>query len=171
MFTNAGSILPGSISTSVADVYILNGQDEAVGAAAAAIQQFVSSGGGLVIGAQAWYWSYFNPVPQHPSNLVLNKMGIIVSSTIAEAGDYTFTGSPPTQIGNIDVGISCIKDSCTKLLGSSCYMKSEEKLTAAMEAVAEAAGMVSLDAPFWATLQQVCYALPHLCSLRVFEEI
>ena len=154
MFTSAGSISPASISTSVADVYFVNGHNAAVGAAAAAIQQFVNNGGGLVIGAHAWYWAYSNPVLQHPSNLVLNKMGIAVSSTV-DADDYTFTGTPPTQIGNLDVGISCIKDSCIGITSSTCYMSSEDQLTSAMESLNDAAGIVPLDASFWTVIQQV----------------
>jgi hypothetical protein len=154
MFRSVGSIAPASISTTTADVYIVNGQEAAVGAAAAAIQQFVSSGGGLVIGAHAWYWSYSNPVPQHPSNLVLNKMGIVVSSII-DTDDYTFTGSPPTQMGSVDVWVNCIKDSCTGITSSTCYMSDDDHLTNSMEALTDAAGYVPLDASFWATLQQV----------------
>jgi hypothetical protein len=76
MFTSAGLIAPANITTATADVYIVNGHDTAVGAAAAAIQQFVNNGGGLVMGSQAWYWGYSKPIPLHPSNLVLLPMGI-----------------------------------------------------------------------------------------------
>jgi hypothetical protein len=158
MFKSAGSIAPASTTRDTADVYIINGQDAAVGAAAAAIQQFVSSGGGLVIGAQAWSWSSSNSISQHPSNLVLNKMGIVVSS-IVEANNYTFTGSSPRQIGNVDVWIKCIRDSCTGVNNSTCYMSSDKYLASAMEALNDAAGYIPLDASFWATVQQVWCAL------------
>ena len=154
MFTNAGSIAAASITTAVADVYIVNGHDSTVGAAAAAIQQFVSSGGGLVIGAHAWYWSYSKPVLQHPSNLVLLPMGIAVSASI-DANDYTFTGSPPIQVGNLDTALYCIEDSCTGITSSSCFMADDNKLSSAMEALADAAGYFPNMAEFWGRLQQV----------------
>jgi hypothetical protein len=151
---NVGSITPDNITTASADVYVVNGQSSTVGPAAAAIQEFVSNGGGLVIGAQAWYWSYSNPLPQHPSNLALNKMGIVVSSTIIYT-NYTFTGSPPTQIGNADVALGCIRDSCTGVTSSTCYISDEDQLTSAMQNLNNAAGFAPLDATLWATLQQV----------------
>jgi hypothetical protein len=92
-FTNGGFIAPANITTGRADVYIVNGHDTAVGAAAAAIQQFVSNGGGLVIGAHAWFWSYSNPVPQHPSNLVLLPMGIQLTGNVV-IENYTFPLTP-----------------------------------------------------------------------------
>ena len=155
LFSNAGAISPSSITTASADVYIVMGQDAAVGPAAATIQQFVSDGGGLLIGAQAWYWSYSHPdVSQHPANLVLTNMGIVISS-IVDMNSYTFTGSPPTQIGNVDVGIGCISDICTNVTTSSCYTSDETKLTNSMTGLADAAFYVPLDASFWTTLQQV----------------
>jgi hypothetical protein len=45
MFTSVGLIAPASLTTAAADVYVVNGQDTAVGAAAGSIQQFVSNGG------------------------------------------------------------------------------------------------------------------------------
>jgi hypothetical protein len=126
-----------------------------VGAAAAVIQQFVNNGGGLVIGAQAWYWAYTNPILQHPSNLVLKTMGILVSSII-DADDYTFTGSPPSQIGHIDgAGLSCIADSCTGNTSSPCYISVDADLAGAMQALLDAARYEPLDEAFWTTLSQV----------------
>jgi hypothetical protein len=157
LFTNAGSINPANINTLVADVYIVNGNEQAVGEAAANIQDFVRNGGGLVIGAQAWYWaSLGKPVLQHPCNLVLNTMGIYVSGVFeSDRSDYTFTGTPPTQIGNPEVMFSCIKDSCTDNTGSNCYMADEDELTKSMERLNDAAAFVPLDLPFWTTMQQV----------------
>jgi hypothetical protein len=155
MFTSVGSIAPASITTASADIYIVNGQSSTIDATtAAAIQQFVSNGGGLVIGAQAWYWSYSKPVPSHPSNLVLTKMGIFVSGSVS-ASDFSFTGTPPTQIGNADVGIECIKASCIGETSNSCFMADDGQLTNAMQSLNDAAGVVPPDAPFWATVQQV----------------
>ncbi|KAM4035792.1 TRPM8 channel-associated factor homolog [Anomaloglossus baeobatrachus] len=47
------------------------------------IQQFVAEGGGLLIGGQAWYWSYSNPdvVSQYPGNKIINTFGITLLST------------------------------------------------------------------------------------------
>jgi hypothetical protein len=92
MFTSVGVVPPANITTSTADVYIVNGQDAAVGAAAAAIQQFVNNGGGLLIGAQAW--SSSKPVAEHPSNLVLSPMGIQVTKNWVKES-YTFPLPPP----------------------------------------------------------------------------
>ena len=49
-------------------------QDALAGNDASLIQAFVQSGGGLITGAQAWYWSYANPVENHPSNTLLAPM-------------------------------------------------------------------------------------------------
>ncbi|XP_053263146.1 TRPM8 channel-associated factor homolog [Podarcis raffonei] len=44
------------------------------------IHEFVSEGGGLLIGGQAWYWTYQNPtacaIAQYPGNKILKKFGI-----------------------------------------------------------------------------------------------
>jgi hypothetical protein len=49
-------------------------QDALLAQSAALIQAFVQSGGGLITGAQAWYWSYTKPVEEHPSNALLAPM-------------------------------------------------------------------------------------------------
>ncbi|XP_042326800.1 TRPM8 channel-associated factor homolog [Sceloporus undulatus] len=44
------------------------------------IHEFVSEGGGLLIGGHAWYWTYGNPnlsaIAKFPGNKILNKFGI-----------------------------------------------------------------------------------------------
>ncbi|XP_070803448.1 TRPM8 channel-associated factor homolog [Pituophis catenifer annectens] len=44
------------------------------------IHEFVSEGGGLLIGGQAWYWTSVNPdssaIAEYPGNKILNKFGI-----------------------------------------------------------------------------------------------
>ena len=87
MFTSAGTIAPASITNTLADVYIVSSQDSAVGAAAAAIQQFVSNGGGLVTGAQVWSWS--GSAALHHVNLVLSPMGILTTKSWVKE-NYTF---------------------------------------------------------------------------------
>nr|XP_033794385.1 TRPM8 channel-associated factor homolog [Geotrypetes seraphini]XP_033794386.1 TRPM8 channel-associated factor homolog [Geotrypetes seraphini] len=58
------------------------------------IHEFVAEGGGLLIGGQAWWWSYQNPgknvIAEYPGNKILNKFGIsilydTVSSTNCES--------------------------------------------------------------------------------------
>jgi hypothetical protein len=49
-------------------------QDSISAEAAAQIRAFVQSGGGVVTGAQAWYWSYTRPLEDHPSNMLLAPM-------------------------------------------------------------------------------------------------
>jgi hypothetical protein len=49
--------------------------DSAVGAAGGIIRSFVSQGGGLLTGAQAW--SFDDAVELHPANQVLIPMGIV----------------------------------------------------------------------------------------------
>ncbi|XP_041796403.1 TRPM8 channel-associated factor homolog [Chelmon rostratus] len=56
------------------------------------IQDFVSEGGGLLIGGQAWYWTYNhrgqNPLIGFPGNRILNKMGLSLLDTTIEKGSY-----------------------------------------------------------------------------------
>ncbi|XP_070610538.1 TRPM8 channel-associated factor homolog [Erythrolamprus reginae] len=44
------------------------------------IHEFVSEGGGLLIGGQSWYWASMNPdssaIAEYPGNKILNKFGI-----------------------------------------------------------------------------------------------
>ena len=154
-FTSVGTIAPASISTSLADVYIVNGQASAVATYAAKVRGFVSAGGGLVIGAQAWYWSYSNPTLSHPSNKVLLPMGIVLSADYAES-DYTFDSSkPPSQVGNLDVGLNCLEASLTGNTSSTCYTSDDGSITSIMEFLSGAAAYVPLDSSFWTRLEQV----------------
>lgn len=72
-FESAGVIAPGRLTNLRADIYWANGQNSAVGDAAYAVQRFVANGGGLITGAQTWYFS--GPDTQHPSNKLLMPMG------------------------------------------------------------------------------------------------
>ncbi len=71
-----------------------------MGSSAASLQAYVSAGGGLVTGAQAWYWSYTNPVAQHPSNLLLAAMGIYLSADIGQVGGW---GGWPASLGCVQL--------------------------------------------------------------------
>lgn len=52
---------------------------------AAEIHEFVAEGGGLLIGGQAWWWSYSNTeqdaVAGYPGNKILNKFGISITAS------------------------------------------------------------------------------------------
>ncbi|XP_063164165.1 TRPM8 channel-associated factor homolog [Candoia aspera] len=54
----------------------------------ASIHEFVSEGGGLLIGGQAWYWSYENPnssaIAEYPGNKILKKFGIGIAGKSIE---------------------------------------------------------------------------------------
>lgn len=69
-FTSAGTIAPASLSTSQVDIYILNGQDAAVGPAAQHILSYIAAGGGVVMGSRAWGYDGV-PTPDIPANKVL----------------------------------------------------------------------------------------------------
>ncbi|MBN3292254.1 TCAF factor, partial [Polypterus senegalus] len=53
------------------------------------IHEFVSEGGGLLIGGQAWSWYYSHPdqvaVAGYPGNKILNKFGISITSTTLDS--------------------------------------------------------------------------------------
>ncbi|XP_061494096.1 TRPM8 channel-associated factor homolog isoform X2 [Rhineura floridana] len=56
------------------------------------IHEFVSEGGGLLIGGQAWYWAYENPgasaIARYPGNKILKKFGIgIIGEGITILGE------------------------------------------------------------------------------------
>ncbi|KAM6437057.1 TRPM8 channel-associated factor 2 [Liasis olivaceus] len=55
------------------------------------IHEFVSEGGGLLIGGQAWYWTYENPnssaIAEYPGNKILNKFGIGIAGKTIEIPD------------------------------------------------------------------------------------
>ncbi|XP_062839385.1 TRPM8 channel-associated factor homolog [Anolis carolinensis] len=65
------------------------------------IHEFVSEGGGLLIGAQAWSWTYSHPnssaIAQFPGNKILNKFGIGI---VGKAIDYSNEIFPAKQPGD-----------------------------------------------------------------------
>ncbi len=58
----------------------------------AAIQEFVSEGGGLMIGGHAWYWAQThygcNEMTDYPGNRILNKMGLCLLGRTLHGGLY-----------------------------------------------------------------------------------
>lgn len=76
---------------------------------AAAIRAYIQGGGGMLSGAQAWYWSYTKDVDVHPTNVLLGPMGAYISNEDSST-DFTFGASPPSQIGNADVALASLVD-------------------------------------------------------------
>ncbi|XP_045876898.1 TRPM8 channel-associated factor 2-like isoform X2 [Meles meles] len=56
------------------------------------LQEFVAEGGGLLIGGQAWWWSYQNPgrsaLAHFPGNIVLNCFGLSILAQTLHAGCF-----------------------------------------------------------------------------------
>lgn len=133
----------------------LRSQDGVVGSQAAAIHAYVRNGGGVVNGAQAWYWGYEGrPSEQHPSNILLAPVGILVSGEI-ESQDYTFTSKPPSQLGNSELALTCLTDTFKGNTSSPFYLSDDADLTAATGSVNGATIMLSFNTSFWTKLQQV----------------
>ncbi|KAM6168199.1 TRPM8 channel-associated factor 3-like [Erethizon dorsatum] len=66
--------------------YELNGK------VAKEVEEFVAEGGGLLIGSQAWWWSYMHPgyncVYQYPSNQCLQSFGLAILDQTANKGCF-----------------------------------------------------------------------------------
>lgn len=60
-YTDAGEVKFNRLSVNQVQLLVLIGQDKAIGQYAASIRNFIRAGGGVLIAAQAWYWSYTNP--------------------------------------------------------------------------------------------------------------
>lgn len=56
------------------------------------LQEFVAEGGGLFVGAQAWWWAFKNPgvspLARFPGNLLLNPFGISITSQSLNPGPF-----------------------------------------------------------------------------------
>ncbi len=126
-----------------------------VGSQAAAIHAYVRNGGGVVNGAHAWYWGYEGrPSEQHPSNILLAPVGILVSGEI-ESQDYTFTANPPSQLGNSELALTCLADTFKGNTSSPFYLSASADLAAATGSVNGAARILSLNTSFWINLRKV----------------
>ncbi|KAH0617172.1 hypothetical protein JD844_028917, partial [Phrynosoma platyrhinos] len=59
------------------------------------IHEFVSEGGGLLIGGQAWHWTYKNPnrsaIAECPGNKILNKFGIGIFGETIDVTNEIYT--------------------------------------------------------------------------------
>jgi hypothetical protein len=142
-------------------------QNDAVGSQAAAIHSYVRNGGGVVNGAQAWYWSYTgSPLEQHPSNILLAPVGILVSADI-DGQDYTFTSTPPSQLGNSDTALSCFVETFKGNTSSPLYLATEADRSAASESITGTASILALDHPFWTRLQKVRRRTAHAYQRRL----
>ncbi len=122
--------------------------------AAPLLQAFVSAGGGLLTGAQAWFWAYTSPVEQHPMNVLLAPMGIIASPEVTSA-DYTFGSTPPSQLGNAELALTCLAITYQGNTTSHYLLDSSQQVATATMSVVGAARVLPLTGSFWAKLQQV----------------
>lgn len=138
---------------------VLNGQEATVGTNAVAIRRYIRKGGGVLIAAQAWYWSYSNDVANHPNNLLTAPMGIFVSGDGVEATDFTFKiGSPPSQLGHADVALKCLADKLLSQAGSQgidCGPSDAEALARLLKAVSGAAAHLPTSSAFFRKLATV----------------
>ncbi len=154
MFINMGVVPPSALSTAQVDVYVANGQDSAIGTSAAVVRTFVTQGGGLLTGAQAWYFSYTKDVVLHPLNVALAPMGIFTSSGGTSA-DYTFTSKPPVQLGNANTAWAALSATFNGLTASPLYLGRAADVNTAMAMVYSAAPMIPSSNSFWAELKKV----------------
>ncbi|XP_033047635.1 TRPM8 channel-associated factor 1 isoform X1 [Trachypithecus francoisi] len=94
--TLSGLLAVGGIDTSIepnltsdASVYCFEPVSE-VGVKE--LQEFVAEGGGLFVGAQAWWWAFKNPgvspLARFPGNLLLNPFGISITSQSLNPGPF-----------------------------------------------------------------------------------
>jgi hypothetical protein len=63
-----------------------------------AIEQFMLTGGGVVLGGHSWYWSYSNPDVAHnyPGNQIFPVTGLFVSSSSGST-QLSFAADPPSK--------------------------------------------------------------------------
>ncbi|MEC9070823.1 MAG: M60 family metallopeptidase, partial [Myxococcota bacterium] len=82
------------------DVYVRQTYGEVTDDEVAGVQEFVRSGGGLITGGHAWYWSYNNEnaPEQHPGNKMMWDFGFTLTAATAGAGTYTVDATPPTGL-------------------------------------------------------------------------
>jgi len=154
-------VSPADLAPSSAGLYILNGHDEAVRAAAAAIQAFVAAGGGLLIGSHTWSWA--GQVAEHPTNLVLTKMGILVTSSTFEGTVLIDTSNPPPQTANVKSTLDCVEGNLLDNTQDACYVDPsvEDGLNSLFDSVTELAALMPFDGAgnaFWARIDKVIAA-------------
>ncbi|PSC75411.1 hypothetical protein C2E20_1400 isoform X1 [Micractinium conductrix] len=151
-FVSAGTIAMSDVSVDRAD--IVNGQDSGVGTNAAGLRQFLAEGGGILMGAQAWYWNYSKPLPDHPSNQLLTPLGIVLSGQYLTPPTTLAPTAPPSQLGNADVALACLNASCAGDTGSACYSTTSGTISGYTATCAWTDDYIPEGAAFWTTLQK-----------------
>ena len=131
------------------------GQDSGVGTNAAGLRQFLAEGGGILMGAQAWYWNYSKPLPDHPSNQLLTPLGIVLSGQYLTPPTTLAPTAPPSQLGNADVALACLNASCAGDTGSACYSTTSGTISGYTATCAWTDDYIPEGAAFWTTLQKV----------------
>lgn len=130
-YTNVGAVAPSSISTAAADVYVVDGHSLSA-ADAPPLRAFVEAGGGLVMGNHVW--AYDGQQRDHPCNLVLSPMGILVSKDYVMAGASLDAATPPSQyMANAEAGFVCIEATLLGNTSHPCYLDTADKITEQME--------------------------------------
>jgi hypothetical protein len=144
-----------NLSFDKVQLLVLNGQGEAVGRNAPATRRFIQAGGGVMIGGQAWWWSYSKPVAEHPNNKLIAPLGLILTGEAFES-EFTFpVGEPPSQTSNAIVGVKCLADSCLGRTASTCYTEDTQKLANMMQGSTRAAEFAPTTSAFMTRLLAV----------------
>jgi hypothetical protein len=144
-----------NLSFDKVQLLILNGQDEAVGTNAAALRRYIQAGGGVIVGAQAWYWAYSKPVAEHPNNLLTSPMGFVINGDYLDS-DFSFVvDAPPSQTSNAAVALQCVANSCLGKTTSACYTADKGKLAGMMQGLTQAAGLAPANSGFMKGLASV----------------
>ena len=126
-----------------------------MGTNAAGLRQFLAEGGGILMGAQAWYWNYSKPLPDHPSNQLLTPLGIVLSGQYLTPPTTLAPTAPPSQLGNADVALACLNASCAGDTGSACYSTTSGTISGYTATCAWTDDYIPEGAAFWTTLQKV----------------
>ena len=142
-----------SLSTSTLDLLILNGYDEGLGTYATEIRAIVAAGGGLLVGNHVWSWS--GPAATHPSNILLNPVGIVVSANWAAADATLSATRPPRQTANAEVGLACLEATLRGNASHPCVHSTEDDISSAMENLAGVAAYMPWGGSFWRRLATV----------------
>ncbi|XP_013930910.1 PREDICTED: TRPM8 channel-associated factor homolog, partial [Thamnophis sirtalis] len=68
------------------------------------IQEFVSEGGGLLIGGQSWHWASVNPdssaIAEYPGNKILNKFGIGIVGKFLEVSETNYPAGEASEVAS-----------------------------------------------------------------------
>lgn len=154
-YTDAGEVKFNRLSVDQVQLLVLIGQDKAIGQYAASIRNFIRAGGGVIIAAQAWYWSYTNPIARHPNNILTAPLGLVLTGDAFESG-FTFAiSAPPSQTSNAVVAVKCLEDSCLGKKASACYTEDQDQLASMMRSMTRAAECAPATSAFMTRLATV----------------